>query len=276
MSRWFSQVDVFAGTSLRGNPVAVVGDADDLPDAALARFARWTNLSETVFLLPPTGPADYRVRIFTPSGELPFAGHPTLGACHAWAERSGVDKAVFTQECEAGLVRVRRTEGGLAFAAPPLTRSGPVDADLRAHLAEVLDVPVVDAAHVDNGPGWLAVLAPDAGSVLGARVPTARELADAPALGLVGPHPPGSPHLVEVRALFVEGDRVTEDPVTGSLNAGVARWLVDTGRAPDRYAAHQGTVVGADGHVLVERDADDDLWIGGATTTVVTGRVTLD
>ena len=273
MSRAFRQVDVFGGSALAGNPVAVVHDADGLDDEAMQRFARWTNLSETTFLLRPTTPgADYRVRIFTPGEELPFAGHPTLGSCHAWLEAGGepADAAVVVQECLAGLVRVRRTPPGLAFAAPPLLRSGPVDAPLRAHLAAVLGVApdaVVDAAWTDNGPGWVSVLLGSAEEVLALR-PRGVDLD----VGVVGPYPAGSAAAFEVRAFFVVGDAAVEDPVTGSLNASVAQWLLGSGRATAPYVASQGTVIGRQGRVHVTRD-DDAVWIGGATTTVLEGTV---
>ncbi len=275
MSRTFRQVDVFGAGPLAGNPVAVVHDADGLDDEAMQRFARWTNLSETTFLLRPSTPAaDYRVRIFTPVEELPFAGHPTLGSCHAWLETGGgpVDPEVVVQECAAGPVRIRRTPAGLAFAAPPLVRSGPVDGPLRAHLAEVLGVTpgaVVDAAWTDNGPGWVSVLLGSAEEVLALR-PRGVDLD----VGVVGPHPPGSPTAFEVRAFFVVGDTAVEDPVTGSLNASVAQWLLGSGRATAPYVASQGTVLGRQGRVHVSQ-ADEAVWVGGATTTVLVGEARL-
>ena len=276
MSRDFRQVDVFTSAPLRGNPVAVVHDADGLDDETMQRFAQWTNLSETTFLLAPTSPeADYRVRIFTPGEELPFAGHPTLGTCHAWLEAGGTahDPDVVVQECEAGLVRVRRTTEGLAFAAPPLLRSGPVEEALRTHLADVLGLEpaaVVDAAWVDNGPGWVAVLLGSADEVLAVR-PRGVDLD----VGVVGPHPAGSPEAFEVRAFFQVGDAVVEDPVTGSLNASVAQWLLGSGRAATPYVARQGTVIGRAGRVHVSQDDDGTVWVGGATTTVLAGTAEL-
>jgi PhzF family phenazine biosynthesis protein len=272
VTRSFRQVDVFTSAALRGNPVAVVHDADGLDDATMQRFAHWTNLSETTFLLAPTEPeADYRVRIFTPGEELPFAGHPTLGTCHAWLEAGGSshEPGVVVQECAAGLVRVRRTAEGLAFAAPPLLRSGPVDDALRAHLAEVLGIApdaVVDAAWADNGPGWVAVLLSSAEEVLALR-PRGVDLD----VGVVGPYPPGSPEAFEVRAFFQVGDASLEDPVTGSLNASVAQWLLGSGRATAPYVASQGTVLGRRGRVHVTQDDEGGVWVGGATTTVLTG-----
>lgn len=276
MSRGFRQVDVFTADPLLGNPVAVVHDAEGLDDETLQHFARWTNLSETTFLLPPTtAAADYRVRIFTPGAELPFAGHPTLGSCHAWLEAGGRahDRDVVVQECAAGLVRVRRGPEGLAFAAPPLLRSGPVAEDLRSHLADILGVEqgaVVDAAWADNGPGWVAVLLGSAEEVLALR-PHGVDLD----VGVVGPYPPGSPEAFEVRAFFQVGDASVEDPVTGSLNASVAQWLIGSGRATAPYVASQGTVLGRRGRVHVSQDPDGGVWVGGATTTVLLGEAQL-
>jgi PhzF family phenazine biosynthesis protein len=271
MSRAFRQVDVFTSAPLRGNPVAVVHDADGLDDATMQLFARWTNLSETTFLLAPTtAEADYRVRIFTPGEELPFAGHPTLGSCHAWLEAGGEARVrdVVVQECAAGLVRVRRTTEGLAFAAPPLIRSGPVDPELLHHLADVLGIDrgaVVDAAWVDNGPGWVGVLLASAEEVLALR-PRGVDLD----VGVVGPYPAGSPIAFELRAFFQVAGAAVEDPVTGSLNASVAQWLLGSGRASAPYVAAQGTAIGRQGRIHVSQD-DDGTWVGGTTTTVLVG-----
>ncbi|GAA4616183.1 PhzF family phenazine biosynthesis isomerase [Saccharopolyspora hordei] len=274
--RPFAQVDVFGTAPCLGNPLAVVLDADGMTDEQMQRFARWTNLSETTFLLPPTRPgADYRVRIFTASGELPFAGHPTLGSCHAWATRQpGPVGPRVVQECAAGLVELRVAEGRYAFAAPPLVRQGPVDDGLRAALARGLDLApgqLRDAQWVDNGPGWVAVLLGSAEEVL--QVPTPP--ATLPPLGVVGPQPPGAAHQFEVRAFFPGGGQVVEDPVTGSLNAGLAQWLIDSGRAPEHYVARQGTVVGADGRVTVDRDEHGTTWVGGAVADCVRGEVSV-
>ncbi|RIX26660.1 PhzF family phenazine biosynthesis protein [Amnibacterium setariae] len=266
----FRQVDVFGAAPLAGNPLAVVLDAADVPEAAMRAFARWTNLSETAFVLPPTAPgADYRVRIFTPASELPFAGHPTLGSAHAWAERTGSTADRLVQECAAGLVELRRTDEGWAFAAPPFLRSGPADDEEIARVAEGLGIgpwDVVAAEWVDNGPGWLAVLLRDADAVLEIqpdlermRIPT----------GVVGPHGAGGRADYEVRA-FVPGLGVPEDPVTGSLNAGIALWFLGSGRATGGYTVRQGTRVGADGRVVVTQE-DDRVWIAGATRTVLDG-----
>ncbi|WP_166849271.1 PhzF family phenazine biosynthesis protein [Isoptericola sp. BMS4] len=278
MSHAFRQVDVFASGPLTGNPVAVVHDADDLTDEQMAAFARWTNLSETTFLLAPTDPAaDYRVRIWTPGGELPFAGHPTLGTAHAWLEAGGTprDAAAVVQECGVGLVTVRRDDAGLAFAAPPLRRSGSVAPEDLARIARALRVPVSaigDAAWVDNGPGWVAALLDDAAAVL-ALEPDMAAFGDLK-IGVVGPYGPGeSDAAVEVRA-FVPGIGVPEDPVTGSLNAGIGQWLAGD-LLPSRYVASQGTAMGRRGRVHVAREAADLLWVGGAAVTTISGTATL-
>ncbi len=271
-ARRFSQVDVFTTVPYLGNPVAVVHDAAGLDDEAMQRFARWTNLSETTFLLPARDPAaHYRLRIFTQAAELPFAGHPTLGSCHAWLEAGGTPRRddVVVQECGAGLVRVRRTDAGLAFAAPPLVRSGPVDAAQVAHVADLLGIgpsEIVDSQWVDNGPGWLGVLLASADAVLSLR-PGVVDLD----VGVVGPHPPGSPDAFEVRAFFPVDGRTVEDPVTGSLNAALAGWLTSSGRATAPYTARQGTALGRRGRVHVSRDDDGALWTGGATVTCLAG-----
>lgn len=280
MPRPFRQVDVFTDVAFLGNPVAVVLEADGIDDAVMQRVARWTNLSETTFVLAPTDPAaDYRVRIFTPVDELPFAGHPTLGTCHAWLEAGGVPRAhdVVVQECAAGLVRVRRSPAGLAFAAPPLVRSGPVDDDLVAALTAMVGVDaatVVDAAWVDNGPGWVAVLLDSVDAVAGAHTgpvgPAARDLK----IGLVAQQPPGSEHAIEVRAFFPLGETFAEDPVTGSLNASLAQWLLGTGRLTAPYVAGQGRALGRAGQVRVTEDGGA-IWIGGGTVTCVDGRFEL-
>jgi PhzF family phenazine biosynthesis protein len=276
-ARRFSQLDVFTATPLRGNPLAVVHDATGLSDAQMQDFARWTNLSETTFLLPPADPAaDYCVRIFTPGGELPFAGHPTLGSCHAWLAAGGQPKedGVVVQQCAAGLVRVRQQGARLAFAAPPLRRSGPADAALRTRVAGVLRLPedaILRLQWVDNGPGWVAALVDSATTVL-AIDPDFTAMAGLD-LGVVGPHPAGSQCQFEVRA-FVPLKGVPEDPVTGSLNAGLAQWLIGEGLAPDHYVAAQGTAMGRAGRVHVDREGDD-LWIGGDVTPLVSGTVML-
>jgi PhzF family phenazine biosynthesis protein len=274
--RSFAQVDVFATSPFLGNPVAVVLDGTGLASADMQRFAHWTNLSETTFVLPPTtSEADYRVRIFTPTSELPFAGHPTLGTCHAWltSRQVDLDRDAVVQECGAGLVTVRRTTNGWAFAAPPLVRSGPVDEALVRRIAEVLHVErseILDTQWVDNGPGWVAALFDSAEAVLALRPGDVGF-----DLGVVGPYPEGSPEAFEVRAFFPANGVTVEDPVTGSLNASLAEWLLRTGRATVPYTASQGTALGRSGRVHVTRDHDGTIWTGGGTITCVVGHVDL-
>ena len=273
--RRFSQVNVFSSESYLGNPLAVVHDAEGLTVEEMHRFAHWTNLSETTFLLPPTEPgADYRVRIFTPSEELSFAGHPTLGSAHAWLEAGGVPRSAdeVVQQCPAGLVRVRRGER-LAFAAPPVVREGPVTGEERATLVRALALTeddVVDARWIDNGPGWVGVLLRDADAVLAVR-PDWAEFGDLE-VGVVGPYPAGAECAVEVRA-FCPSIGVVEDPVTGSLNASIGQWLAGD-RLPTSYVASQGTVLGRRGRVYVEREGDT-VWVGGEVATAIVGEVDL-
>ncbi|MGD9831731.1 MAG: PhzF family phenazine biosynthesis protein [Piscinibacter sp.] len=275
--RRFTQLDVFTATPLKGNPLAVVHDAQGLDDAQMAAFARWTNLSETTFLLPTTdAAADYRVRIFTPGGELPFAGHPTLGSCQAWLASGGVARGTgeVVQECGVGLVRIRRDGARLAFAAPPLRRSGAVDAETLVHIARSLRVErsaIRASQWVDNGPGWVAVMLGSRDEVLALRPDFVAM--QGLKLGVVAPCGPGHDAQFEVRA-FVPTLGVPEDPVTGSLNAGLAQWLIGAGLAPQRYVAAQGTALGRDGRVFVER-IGDDTWIGGDSVIVVRGEVAL-
>ncbi|MEV4223988.1 PhzF family phenazine biosynthesis protein [Nonomuraea sp. NPDC049725] len=276
MQRPFRQVDVFTSTPYGGNPLAVVLDAGGLTGEEMQRFAHWTNLSETTFLLPPADPrADYRVRIFTTTSELPFAGHPTLGTCHAWLEAGGVprDSRTVVQECGAGLIRVRGDDrGDLAFAAPPLLRSGPVDETLLTGLAAALGIArddVVDAEWADNGPGWVALLLRDADAVLALR--PGRVPVD---VGVAGPHPAGSPYAYELRAFCPHDGGTTEDPVTGSLNASVAQWLLRTGRVTAPYTVSQGTALGRAGRVRITAEGDD-VWVGGSVVTRVSGHVSL-
>jgi PhzF family phenazine biosynthesis protein len=272
--RSFRQVDVFTTAPCLGNPVAVVLDGDGLTEDDMQRFARWTNLSETTFVLPPTANgADYQVRIFTPARELPFAGHPTLGTCHAWlsAGARASHDGVIVQQCGAGLVPIRQTADGLAFAAPPLLRSGPVDDPLAEHLAAVLGIDraaIVDAQWADNGPGWVAVLLASAEEVLALRP----DIVDLD-VGVVGPYPPGSPQAFEVRAFVPKNGGTDEDPVTGSLNASLAEWLLRTSRATAPYVVSQGTVLGRQGRVHVSTDVTGAVWVGGGTITCVTGQV---
>jgi PhzF family phenazine biosynthesis protein len=276
MIRPFSQVDVFTSTPYRGNPVAVVLDGDGLPAEQMQRFANWMNLSETTFVLPPSDArADYRVRIFTPVAELPFAGHPTLGTCHAWLGAGGTPRqaGAVVQQCGAGLVTLRQTGDGLAFAAPPVLRDGPVEEELLGRIAAVLGIgrgDIVDASWADNGPGWVAVLLASAEAVLAVK-PGVTDLD----LGLVGPCPPGSPQAFEVRAFFPKDGATTEDPVTGSLNAALAPWLLRTGRAQAPYVVSQGTALGRAGRVHVSQDADGTIWVAGGTVTCVRGQAEL-
>jgi len=274
----FLQVNVFSADPLLGNPLAVVLDAAGLDQARMAAFARWTNLSETTFVLPPTDPrADYRVRIFTTLEELPFAGHPTLGSCHAWLACGGLPQGEeIVQECGIGLVRIRRGDAGLAFLAPPLLRGGPLDAPLRERVLRGLGLAaeaVVEARWADNGTGWLAVRLRDRAAVLAVQ-PDYAQL-EGLKVGVFGPWlaSDGAAAQFESRA-FIAGDGAPEDPATGSLNAGIARWLLEEGQVPDRYVISQGTVLGRAGRLQVER-VGDALWIGGDCVTCIEGVVRL-
>jgi PhzF family phenazine biosynthesis protein len=276
VQRSFYEIDVFTTTPYFGNALAVVLDSAGLTGSEMQRFARWTNLSETTFVLPTSrAGADYQVRIFTPTTELPFAGHPTLGTCHAWLSSGGrpADPEVIVQGCEVGLIPVRRTADGLAFAAPPLLRSGPVDEPLAEHIAAVLGIKraeIVDLEWADNGPGWVAVLLASADAVLALR-PGVVDLD----VGVAGPYPAGSPEAFEVRAFVPKDGATDEDPVTGSLNASLAQWLLRTGRASAPYVASQGTALGRAGRVHISRDPDNTIWVGGGTITCVTGHAEL-
>jgi PhzF family phenazine biosynthesis protein len=273
--RRFTQIDVFTDAAFCGNPLAVVVDGDGVTAEQMLRFANWTNLSETTFLLSPTDPAaDYRVRIFTPVGELPFAGHPTLGTCRAWLESGGrpADPNRIVQQCEAGLIAIRRDGARLAFAAPPLRRSGPVDDELAAGLAMTLGVErsaLLDCEWIDNGPGWVGVLLADAQAVLALK-PSYSDLA----VGVVGAHPAGSAHAIEVRAFFPKDGVTMEDPVTGSLNASIAQWLLRTDRLQSPYVASQGSALGRAGRVHVTAE-DGEIWVGGDTVVCIDGTVTI-
>ncbi|APW41553.1 PhzF family phenazine biosynthesis protein [Rhodoferax saidenbachensis] len=308
--RPFKQVDVFTAQALRGNPLAVVLDGSGLSDAQMQDFARWTNLSETTFVLPPSATAaaqgaDYQVRIFTPGGELPFAGHPTLGTCHAWLEAGGTPRSAtgIVQECKVGLIQIRRDSGRPAFAAPALQRSNPSPA-LLAQVAAALGLRsrhIVAAQVLDNGPVWMGLLLDSLSTVLqlqpdhlalknlGQKVgvafvehaqaaPTliARSNREARAFGArsAGDAAADDCTTLEVRA-FAAPMGVLEDPVTGSLNASLAQWLIADGHAPTCYVAHQGTCIGRDGRVHILRDADDQVWVGGDSVTCITGTVLL-
>ena len=279
--RPFKQVDVFTAEAYRGNPLAVVLDGTGLATEAMQHFTHWTNLSEATFVLPPTAEgraagADYRVRIFCPGRELPFAGHPTLGTCHAWLEAGGQPRqdGVVVQECGVGLVTLRRDGARLAFAAPPLRRSGPLDEADVQRIAQGLGVARGDiAAHAwcDNGPQWRGVMLRDARQVLALRPDTA--LLAGLDVGVVAPSS-AEGIAFEVRAFFPGNNGLTEDPVTGSLNAALAQWLIGAGLAPARYVASQGTCLGRAGRVHVAQDGGA-IWVGGSSVTCVAGEVLL-
>jgi PhzF family phenazine biosynthesis protein len=289
-SRPFKQVDVFTTTPYRGNPLAVVLDGSGLDTATMQHFTNWTNLSECSFLLPPTpegaaAGADYRVRIFCPGRELPFAGHPTLGSCHAWLEAGGVPRGEHVvQECGVGLVRLRRDGPRQAFAAPPLIKSGLLPEDDVALIARGLGVARKDiTAHAwcDNGPNWRGVMLRSAEQVLALR-PDATLLAGLDIgvvgprgkVGVVGPQGGGDTQF-EVRAFFPGNNGLAEDPVTGSLNAALAQWLIGAGLAPAHYVAAQGTALAREGRVHIERDHDGTIWVGGASVSCIDGTVML-
>ena len=276
MPRPFQLVDVFSDAAYMGNPVAVILDAPDVDASELLAIARWLNLSETTFLYPPTTrDADYRVRIFTLEREMPFAGHPTLGSAHAWLNAGGRprDPDVIVQECGAGLVRIRRDNDVLAFAAPPLIRSGPLDESTIATIANVLDISadeIVDARWCDNGPGWATVMLRSAADVLALKPATSHPTRID--IGVVGPYPEGHRYVGEVRAIFSDHTgALREDPVTGSLNAAVAGWLIDCGLSAAPFRLHQGGCVGRDGAIEVSQDAGGTLWVGGHTNTLFSG-----
>lgn len=274
MKRRFAQVDVFAGEPYRGNPLAVVIDADGLTTAEMQRFAKWTNLSETTFLLKPTNPvADYRVRIFTPGEELPFAGHPTLGSAFVWMSNGGTPKqdGEIIQECGVGLISVRRHESALSFAAPPLLKGGPAEEDVIHEAATSLGISrddIIDAEWIDNGPGWLGILLGTAEEVL--KIQPERMTLK---IGVAGAHADDSPYAYEVRAFFPTNGTVVEDPVTGSLNASLAQWMIQSGRATAPYLVSQGTAIGHAGVVHVSLDNSQNVWIGGNVVTCISGTV---
>uniref|UniRef100_A0A831TF53 PhzF family phenazine biosynthesis protein n=1 Tax=Thermorudis peleae TaxID=1382356 RepID=A0A831TF53_9BACT len=280
MSRRFQLVDVFHEQQFSGNPLAVILDAEGLSTEEMQRIARWLNLSETAFLLPPTArDADYRVRIFTLEREMPFAGHPTLGSCHAWLVAGGMPQSAdeIVQECGVGLVRVRRQQGLLSFAAPPLIRSGPVDEPTLRTIETVLQLDrsrFVDVQWVDNGPGWVGVLLASAEEVLA--LEPLRQFPTRVDIGVVGPYPPGSPVAFELRTFFSDHKGgIVEDPVTGSFNASAAQWLLASGRARVPYVASQGTRLGRSGRVVIDQDGEGTVWVGGKTTTCFAGEYLL-
>lgn len=298
--RSFSQVDVFTSDPMFGNPVAVVLDADGLTDDEMAQFANWTNLSETTFVLPPTDPAaDYRVRIFTTNSELPFAGHPTIGTCHAWLEAGGTPKTPGTiiQECGVGLVTLRHAGGRLAFAAPPLLKGGPVAEEDLTPVCQALGIKrseIIDSQWCDNGPGWLGVMLDSADKVLA--LEPAFDQFNGSKVGVVGEAPLGIvgistgsveqqnsevgistgsvEHKIEVRAFFKTNGQATEDPVTGSLNAAVAQWLLGNGTLTAPYIARQGTALRRAGYVYID-EADGETWVGGDAVTVISGQTSI-
>ena len=276
MRRRFLQVDVFGEHPYEGNPLAVVIDAEGLTTAEMQAFAHWTNLSETTFLLSPThADADYRVRIFTPTEELPFAGHPTLGSAAAWLTtqghiRTGVD---LVQECEVGRVEIRHQDDLFSFKAPPLMRSGAADEHVVAEAAEALSIhrsSIIDAEWIDNGPGWLGLLLESADEVLALTSPTSGL-----SLGVAGAYPPGSPFAYEVRAFYSSHGITMEDPVTGSLNASLAQWMIASGRFSAPYRVCQGKAVGRNGVVSVDVDEGGDVWVGGNVAVCLSGEVDL-
>ncbi|MEI8298938.1 MAG: PhzF family phenazine biosynthesis protein [Pseudomonadota bacterium] len=272
----FQLVDVFNDSPLSGNPLAVVFDADDMTTEQMQRMTRWLNLSETAFLVAPTDPgADYRVRIFTLDRELPFAGHPTLGSCHAWLHGGGRPRnpAQIVQQCAAGLISVRRNADTLAFASPPLLRGGEVDAEMLAKIVRFLHIEpeaILDAQWADNGPGWIALVLESAAAVLA--LEPEQSFPGQLDLGVVGAYPPGGAVQFELRAFFSDPQgAIREDPVTGSLNGSVAQRLLATGRARSPYVASQGTRLGGCGRIYVSADETGAVWVGGRTTTIVEG-----
>lgn len=274
----FRQVDVFSIEALKGNPLAVVIDAEQFTDLQMAELASWTNLSETTFLLPPNDPtADYRVRIFTPTRELPFAGHPTLGSCHVWLESGQPHNSNYVvQECGTGLIRIRKDNRRLAFAAPPLSRTGPVEATIVDQIVVGLGLQhdeIIGCEWVDNGPGWIGVQLASGSRVLEI-VPDYAALHELK-LGLIGAYDTpvdGQNPQFEVRAFVA--DRNVEDPATGSLNAGLAQWLIAAGLAPSSYVASQGTALGRRGRIHVD-EVGDDIWVGGHVTTCIADQISI-
>ncbi len=302
LSRPYKQVDVFTATPYLGNPLAVVLDSEGLSDAEMAAFARWTNLSETIFLLTPTQPsADYRVRIFTPTAELAFAGHPTLGSCHAWLEAGGKPKASeIIQECKVGLVRVKQNTRGLAFAAPPLKRSTPSESQLTRITAAlgIQSSQITASQLLDNGSNWCGLLLDSVDTVLeinanyieiqniGIKIGVAAMYVNSTATQLIAkssrearafsPTTKSTSNEeeqpdIEVRAFTLKG----EDPVTGGLNASLAQWLIADGFLPKKYLASQGICLERAGRVRVERDLSGQVWVGGEAVTCIEGSVNL-
>jgi len=273
----FHQLDVFSNEPLFGNPLAVVHEANDLSESQMVQFANWTNLSESTFLLNPTNElADYKLRIFTPSSELAFAGHPTLGSCYAWLNRGGVpkNKDIIIQECGVGLIKIRRNGERLSFLAPKLLKTGPLDQTTLNTISKGIGISVEDIAHhqwVDNGAGWCAVMLKTASQVLAIK-PNVEYLKTLK-LGVIGPHPTDHEHDFEVRA-FVIPFGIHEDPVTGSLNAGIATWLINSGLSKDSYSVSQGTALGRKGKIYIET-INNEIWVGGEVVNCIEGEVRL-
>jgi len=273
----FHQLDVFSNEPLFGNPLAVVHEANDLSESQMVQFANWTNLSESTFLLNPTNElADYKLRIFTPSSELAFAGHPTLGSCYAWLNKGGVpkNKDIIIQECGVGLIKIRRNGERLSFLAPKLLKTGPLDQTTLNTISKGIGIPVEDIAHhqwVDNGAGWCAVMLKTASQVLAIK-PNVEYLKTLK-LGVIGPHPTDHEHDFEVRA-FVIPFGIHEDPVTGSLNAGIATWLINSGLSKDSYSVSQGTALGRKGKIYIEA-INNEIWVGGEVVNCIEGEVRL-
>jgi PhzF family phenazine biosynthesis protein len=278
MQRRFRLVDVFGERPLSGNPLAVVVDSEELSTEEMLELTRWLGFSETAFLLEPsTRDADYRVRIFTLVGELPFAGHPTLGSCDVWREISGSTRTEVIQECGAGLVRLRVSDDVVSFEAPPLMREGPLSDRELEHLAVVLGIDpadVVAARWVDNGPGWAGVMLGDADAVLALEPHFGRHTSDEKLdIGVVGFYPDGHDSRYEVRAFFTaERGEMREDPVTGSLNASVAQWMLEEGLVQTPYLASQGTALGRAGRVTITGDRSS-VWVGGRVFGLVSGEL---
>ena len=273
----FQQVDVFTNRPLLGNALAVVHGADNLSDKQMTKFANWTNLSETTFLLNPINDsADYKVRIFTPNNELPFAGHPTLGSCFAWLSNGGIAKSkdVIIQECAIGLIKIRKDGSRLSFEAPELIKSGSLDDITLKKVAMSLRIGVSDIINhqwVDNGPGWCAVMLKNAQQVL-ALDPDPQLLKDFK-IGVIGSYPDGSETDFEVRA-FAMPYGIYEDPVTGSLNAGIAKWFFNTNSVKDEYTVSQGKALGRDGKIFIQK-IDNTIWVGGEIISCINGELTL-
>lgn len=278
MSRRFQFIDVFSDQSFSGNPLPVFLDADGMSTEEMQKITRWMNLSETAFLLPPTDTkADYRVRIFTLDREMPFAGHPTLGSCHSWLAAGGqpYSESKIIQECGVGLVTIQRTNTNLAFAAPDLIRSGPVNDAKLSQIASALQIDrnaIVDAQWADNGPGWVVVLLESAQAVLD--IDPLRDFPTRLDIGVVGPYEECEEAAFELRALYTDHQgAIREDPVTGSLNASVAQWLLASDRATAPYIASQGARVGRSGRIDISQDSDGTVWVGGCTRTLIEGDV---